>query len=292
MRATVRNTGTAAAAATAVDVSLGGTVAGSAPVGALAAGASATVAVDVGKRPMGTYSVSAVVDPTDTIAEQDNSNNSRTAATKLVVGQSPGPDLEVARHHLQPVEPRRGRRRHLHRLRAQPRYRRRERPTVTRLLVEGTTLNGTTGAVPAGGTVTVPISGSWTASSGGANLTATADATGVVAETDENNNVFSRAIVVGRGAAVPYTEYEAEEGTYKGTLLESDQERTFGHTNFATESSGRESVRLNTTGQYVEITSTVPRTRSSSATPSPTPRAAAVRRPPSACTPTAPSPGS
>ncbi|MFD4898165.1 CARDB domain-containing protein [Streptomyces sp. NPDC058411] len=258
VRATVRNTGTAAAAATVVEVSLEGTVAGSAPVSGLAAGASATVAVDVGKRPMGTYSVSAVVDPTDTIAEQDNSNNSRTAATKLVVGRSPGPDLEVLGITSSPSNPAVGAAVtftvsvHNRGTTAV------SSPTVTRLLVEGTTLNGTTGAVPAGGTVTVPISGSWTARSGGANLTATADATGVVAETDENNNVFSRALVVGRGAAVPYTEYEAEQGTYKGTLLKSDKERTFGHTNFATESSGRESVRLNNTGEYVEITSTVP----------------------------------
>ncbi|BCB86193.1 hypothetical protein Psuf_035060 [Phytohabitans suffuscus] len=36
----------------------------------------------------------------------------------------------------------------------------------------------------------------------------------------------------------------------------ADPLRTFGHTNFATESSGRQSVRLNSTGQYVEFTST------------------------------------
>ncbi|MFF4248735.1 CARDB domain-containing protein [Streptomyces sp. NPDC001822] len=258
VNATVRNTGTSAAAATAVDVSLEGVVAGSAAVGALAAGASATVPVAVGKRPMGSYSVSAVVDPSDTIAEQDNSNNSRTASSKLVVGQSPGPDLEVLGITSNPSNPAVGaavtftvsvHNRGTTAVSAS---------TVTRLLVESTTLNGTTGAVPAGGTVTVPVSGSWTAKSGGANLTATADATGVVAETNENNNVFSRAIVVGRGAAVPYTEYEAEQGTYQGTLLTSDRERTFGHTNFATESSGRQSVRLNSTGQYVEVTSTVP----------------------------------
>ncbi|WP_428957765.1 glycosyl hydrolase family 28-related protein [Streptomyces sp. cg35] len=57
---------------------------------------------------------------------------------------------------------------------------------------------------------------------------------------------------------MPYAEYEAEDGTYDGTLLESDAERTFGHTNFATESSGRKSVRLNSTGQYVEFTSKSP----------------------------------
>ncbi|MFD7715682.1 CARDB domain-containing protein [Streptomyces sp. NPDC059814] len=256
--ATVRNVGTAPAAATTVDVSLEGVVAGSAPVSGLAAGASATVQVDVGKRPMGTYSVSAVIDPTDTVIEQDNSNNSRTASSKLVVAQSPGPDLEVLGITSSPANPAVGSAVsftvsvHNRGTTAV------STPTVTRLAVESTTLNGTTGAIPAGGTVSVPISGSWTAKSGGANLTATADATDVVAETNENNNVFSRAIVVGRGAAVPYTEYEAEKGDYQGTLLTSDKKRTFGHTNFATESSGRQSVRLNSTGEYVEITSTVP----------------------------------
>ncbi|WNI26842.1 glycosyl hydrolase family 28-related protein [Streptomyces sp. ITFR-16] len=63
------------------------------------------------------------------------------------------------------------------------------------------------------------------------------------------------AAAADRGAATPYTEYEAEDGTYDGTLLETDATRTFGHTNFATESSGRKSVRLDTTGQYVEFTS-------------------------------------
>ncbi|MEV6312073.1 CARDB domain-containing protein [Streptomyces sp. NPDC051840] len=258
VNATVRNAGTSASAATAVEVSLEGAVAGSASVGALAAGASATVAVAVGKRPQGSYGVSAVVDPTDTVVEQDNSNNSRTTASKLVVAQSPGPDLQVLGISSSPANPAVGaavtfsvsvHNRGTTAVTAS---------SVTRLQVENTTLNGTTGAVPAGGTVTVPIAGSWTAKSGGANLTATADATGTVAETNENNNVYSRAIVVGRGAAVPYTEYEAEQGTYRGTLLKSDKERTFGHTNFATESSGRESVRLNATGEYVEITSTVP----------------------------------
>ncbi|MDI3421628.1 glycosyl hydrolase family 28-related protein [Streptomyces luteolus] len=58
-----------------------------------------------------------------------------------------------------------------------------------------------------------------------------------------------------RGANVPYVEYEAEDGSYEGTLLEAEPDRPFGHTNFGTESSGRKSVRLNSTGQYVEFTS-------------------------------------
>ncbi|MDT0418249.1 CARDB domain-containing protein [Streptomyces sp. DSM 41982] len=258
VRTTVRNAGTAASPATTVDVSLDGTVAGSAPVGALAAGASQTVSVDVGKRPQGSYTVSAVVDPKDTVVEQDNSNNSRSGASKLVVSQSPGPDLQVTGIATNPDSPAAGanvsftvavKNRGTSAVAA---------GTVTRLTAGTTTLNGTTPAVPAGETVQVAISGTWKATDGGATLTATADATNTVTETDENNNTFARSIVVGRGAAVPYTEYEAEDGKYTGTLLTADAKRTFGHTNFATESSGRKSVRLNSTGQYVEFTSTTP----------------------------------
>ncbi|MFI5983629.1 CARDB domain-containing protein [Streptomyces sp. NPDC051555] len=253
---TVRNAGTLAAAATTVNVGVEGAVAGSAPVGALAAGASMTVPVAVGKRPVGSYGVSAVVDPAGTVPEQDESNNSRTAVTKLVVGQAPGPDLEVLSITTNPANPAVGapvsftvavRNRGTTGVAA---------GTVTRLVAGTTTLNGATPAIAAGGTASVAITGTWTAVGGGATLTATADATGTVAETDETNNAFARAVVVGRGAALPYTEYEAEAGSYTGALLQADAERTFGHTNFATESSGRESVRLTATGQYVQFTST------------------------------------
>ncbi|KOG34877.1 MULTISPECIES: CARDB domain-containing protein [Streptomyces] len=258
VNATVRNSGSAPAAATSVNVSVEGAVAGSAPVASLPAGASTTVAVAVGRRPMGAYTVSAVVDPTDTVAEQDNGNNSRTAATKLTVTQSPGPDLKVTGISANPSAPAVGaavsftvavQNRGTATVPA---------GTITRLSAGTTTLQGTTPAIAPGDSATVAVTGTWTATSGGVTLTATADATGTVAETDENNNVFSRSLVVGRGAAVPYTEYEAEDARYQGTLLTADQKRTFGHTNFATESSGRRSVRLTTTGQFVEFTSTNP----------------------------------
>ncbi|MFJ7631529.1 CARDB domain-containing protein [Streptomyces sp. NPDC097595] len=258
VKATVRNAGTAASPATTVAVSLDGTVAGTAAVGALAAGASATVTVDTGKHPQGSYAVSAAVDPNNTVVEQDDSNNSRAGATPLVVAQSPGPDLQVTGIATNPESPASGasvsftvtvKNRGTSAVAA---------GTVTRLTAGTTTLNGTTPAVAAGASVQVPISGTWTATNGGATLSASADATNTVAETDENNNTFARSIVVGRGAAVPYTEYEAENGTYTGKLLTSDAKRTFGHTNFATESSGRKSVRLDNTGEYVEFTSTNP----------------------------------
>ncbi|MFC9290199.1 CARDB domain-containing protein [Streptomyces sp. NPDC057052] len=258
VRATVRNAGTARSAATTVEASVEGAVAGSGTVPALDPGASATVGIATGARPAGSYAVSAVVDPRGTVAELDDTNNSRAASNRLVVDRSPGPDLEVRSLTTSPAAPAVGVpvsftvAVHNRGTTAAP------AGSVTRVQAGSTTLNGTTGQVAAGATVDVRISGTWTAAAGGVTLTATADATGVVTETDENNNVLAKPLVVGRGAAVPYTEYEAEDGRYSGTLLTADAKRTFGHTNFATESSGRRSVRLDSTGQYVEFSSTHP----------------------------------
>ncbi len=253
---TVRNAGTARSAATTTEVSVEGAVAGTAAVPALDPGQSAQVAVATGTHPAGSYSVSAVVDPRGTVPEPDDTNNSRTAANKLVVDRAPGPDLEVTSVTTDPADPAVG---------AQVSFTvavhnrgtsAAAAGSVTRLQAGPTTLNGTTGQIAAGATVDVPVAGTWTATSGGVTLTATADATNVVTETNENNNMLAKSLVVGRGAAVPYTEYEAEDGRTNGTLVTADAERTFGHTNFGSESSGRTSVRLNSTGQYVEFTST------------------------------------
>ena len=252
-----RTSGSAAAAATTVNFSLGGAVVGSATSSALAAGASTTVSVNAGTRPMGSYTVAAVVDPTNTIIEQNNGNNSFTAPSPTGGGPGARPGPAGPRHHLQPAEPGGRRGGHVHRGGEQPRH---HRPPASprspgwRWAAPRST--PTRASIAAGATVNVAISGTWTATSGGATITATADATNVVAETNETNNSLSQSIVVGRGAAVPYVSYEAEAGTYQGTLLTADPLRTFGHTNFATESSGRQSVRLNSPGQFVEFTST------------------------------------
>ncbi|OLF08605.1 CARDB domain-containing protein [Actinophytocola xanthii] len=255
LSATVRNTGSAPSAATTVAFTLGGGVVGSAPVGALAAGASATVSLEAGTRPAGSYPLSATVDPTDAVVEQDNANNTHTAPEPLVVAPAPGPDLLVTAVTASPPTPAVGERVSFT-VAVHNRGTSTAGATVTRLSVGGTTLDTDTPAVAAGATTSVAVRGTWTATTGGASITATADATGAVAETNEGNNAFSRTIVVGRGAALPYVEYEAESGQYQGTLLEADPLRPFGHTNFASESSGRRSVRLTGTGQYVEFTST------------------------------------
>ncbi|MFF8675248.1 CARDB domain-containing protein [Streptomyces sp. NPDC015242] len=258
VHATVRNAGTARSAATTVEASLEGTVAGSGNVPALDPGASTTVAVAAGTRPAGDYSVSAAVDPRGTVAELDDSNNSHTAATRLVVTRAPGPDLEVRGITTNPAHPAAGSSVSFSVAVHNRGTTAAAAGSVTRLQADSTTLDGTTPQVAAGATVNVPIDGTWRATSGGVTLAATTDATGVVDETNENNNVLTRSLVVGRGAAVPYTELEAEDGRYQGTLLTADAKRTFGHTNFATESSGRESVRLDAPGEFVEVTSTAP----------------------------------
>jgi alpha-1,3-glucanase-like protein/F5/8 type C domain-containing protein/CARDB protein len=255
LRTTVQNVGPVAAGATTVNFNLGGSVAGSAPVSALNAGASTTVSLDVGTRPMGSYSVSSVVDPTNAVIEQNNDNNTFTAPSPMVVAQAPGPDLQVLGISSSPTNPAVGAPVTFSVAVNNRGTTASGATTVTRVTVGSTTLNTNTPSVAAGTTTTVAITGSWTATSGGATITATADATNVVTETNEANNSLSQSIVVGRGAAVPYVEYEAEAAAFQGTLLEADPLRTFSHTNFASESSGRKSVRLNNTGQFVEFTS-------------------------------------
>ncbi|MBB2947789.1 hypothetical protein FB565_007560 [Actinoplanes lutulentus] len=255
LSAVVRNSGTAASAATKLDFRLGGTVAGTADVPALAAGAAATVTASAGTKAQGSYTVSAVVDPANTVAETNNDNNTFTASSQLVVSQAPGPDLQVTAISNTPANPAAGAAVSFT-VAVTNRGTSAAGASTTRLVVGSTTLTGATPAIAAGATTTVTIGGTWTATSGGATATATADSAGTVAETNENNNVLTKSIVVGRGAAVPYTSYEAEAARYQGTLVQTDQLRTFGHTNFGTESSGRQSVRLNSTGQFVEFTST------------------------------------
>ncbi|GLX96458.1 discoidin domain-containing protein [Herbidospora sp. NBRC 101105] len=254
---TVRNNGTSASPADSVNVTVGGSLVGTVSIPALAAGAQATFTQNVGARPQGTYAVAATVDADGTVFEQNEANNTFTAPTQLTVAQAPGPDLQVTGVTSNPANPAVGQAVSFT-VSVNNRGIDPAGASTTRVTVGSTTLNGSTGTIAAGATATVSISGTWTATSGGATITATADATGAVTETNESNNTFTQAIVVGRGAAVPYTEYEAEAAQHNGTVLTADALRTFGHTNFASESSGRSSVRLNSTGQYVEFTSTVP----------------------------------
>lgn len=80
LSATVRNSGPAPAAGTAVSFRLGGTKVGTAQVPALAAGATATVTAEIGPRDADTYPLGAVVDEANTVVEQNDTNNSFTGS--------------------------------------------------------------------------------------------------------------------------------------------------------------------------------------------------------------------
>ncbi len=252
LNATVQNIGTAASPASTVDFTFGGSPAGSANVGALAAGASTTVSLNIGNKAMGSYSVSGTVDPANTIIEQNNANNSFTSPSSVTVVQAPGPDLQIVGVAMNPSSPAAGasvsfnvsvNNRGTTGVAA---------GTTTRVLIGSTTLNNTNSpAIAAGATVNVTV-GNWTAVNGSTPLTATADATNIIAETIENNNSLSQPMAVGRGAIMPYTKIEAESGgvATNGTRLAPN----FRLSDFAGEASGRSAVLLDATGEYVEFT--------------------------------------
>jgi hypothetical protein len=108
----------------------------------------------------------------------------------------------------------------------------------------GTSLPGSAG----GGGPTTGAAGSAGPTTGAAG---TAPDAGAARDADPIYEV-APPIPAGRGATVPWLEYEAESATTNGVAVGPD--RTFG--TIASESSGRRAVRLEATGQFVELTST------------------------------------
>ncbi|GAA2852694.1 discoidin domain-containing protein [Streptosporangium fragile] len=260
LTATVKNIGTVGSGATNVAFYLGDTPAGTAPVGALAPGASATVTADAGRRDAGTYPLSAKVDEAGTVIEQNEANNAHTHPSPLVVKPVDSSDLVASSVGWTPGNPAAGN-------------------TVTFSVAvknQGTvasasgahgitltvaddkgtvvrTLTGShTGAIAAGAT-TGPISlGTWTAANGRYTVK-------VVLADDANelpikraNNTSTHPLFVGRGANMPYDHYEAEDAVIGGGAAVVGPNRTVGDP--AGEASGRRAVTLNTTGSYVEFT--------------------------------------
>ncbi|MFF9915186.1 discoidin domain-containing protein [Streptomyces sp. NPDC013457] len=257
--ATVRNTGPAAAPASAVALRLGGTKVATAQVGALAAGAQTTVSASIGARDAGSYQLSAVADEANAVVEQNESDNTFTSATALVVRPVSSSDLVAASVTTSPSSPAAG-----------------DAVTfkvavknqgtvasasgshgVTLTLVDSRgvtvrTLTGAhSGAVAAGGTAEVSL-GPWTAANGSYTVR-------VVLADDANelpvkraNNTSTQPLFVGRGANMPYDMYEAEDGTAGGGAQVVGPNRTVG--DIAGEASGRKAVNLDATGEYVEFT--------------------------------------
>ncbi|MFE3140108.1 discoidin domain-containing protein [Streptomyces scopuliridis] len=260
LSATVRNSGAVAAPASTVEFQLGGSKAATASVGALAAGASATVTADIGPRDAGSYQLGAVADPADLIIEQNETNNSYTSPTALVVKPVSSSDLVAATVSTSPSSPSAG-------------------DTVTFSVAvknQGTvasaagahgitlslldskgatvkTLTGAYNGTIAAGATTPPVGlGTWAAANGSYTVK-------VVLADDTNelpvkraNNTSTQPLFVGRGANMPYDMYEAEDGTTGGGAQVVGPNRTVG--DVAGEASGRKAVTLNNTGNYVEFT--------------------------------------
>ncbi|MEN3308246.1 MAG: hypothetical protein V7603_4448, partial [Micromonosporaceae bacterium] len=262
--ATVRNAGTAAAAATNVNFYLGTTKVGTAAVGALAAGAQSTVSAAIGTQNAGSYQLTAKVDEANTVIELSDANNSYTNPTALVVSPVQSSDLVASPVGWTPGNPSAG-------------------TTVTFSVAirnqgtvasaggsHGVTLtlrdaNGATvttlsgaysGAINAGVTTGPVTLGTWTAVNGKftAHVVIAVDANELSVK--QANNTSDTPLFVGQGANMPYDMYEAEDGAVGGGATVVGPNRTIG--DVAGEASGRRAVTLNSNGAYVQWTSRVP----------------------------------
>ncbi|MFI1978268.1 discoidin domain-containing protein [Streptomyces wedmorensis] len=257
--ATVRNSGPAAAPASTVALRLGGTKVATAQVGALAAGAQTTVSASIGAREAGTYQLSAVADEANAVIEQNESNNTHTSPTALVVKPVGGSDLVTASVTTTPSSPAAG---DTVTFKATVRNQGTEASAsgghgVTLSLLDsrgGTvkTLAGThSGALAPGATAEVTL-GPWTAANGSYTVRTVLADDANEPPVKRTNNTSTQPLFVGRGAHMPYDMYEAEDGTAGGGATVVGPNRTVG--DIAGEASGRKAVNLDATGEYVEFT--------------------------------------
>ncbi|MEW1902667.1 discoidin domain-containing protein [Streptomyces sp. NPDC086147] len=257
--ATVRNSGPAAAPASAVALRLGGTKVATTQVGALAAGAQTTVSASIGAREAGSYELSAVADEANAVIEQNESNNTLTSPAPLVVKPVTSPDVVTASVTTTPSSPSAG---DTVSFRATVRNQGNQATsagghgvTLNLLDKQGATVKTLTGSYSgslAAGASTVVTLGPWTAVNGSYTVrTVLADDAGEL-PVKRANNTASQPLFVGRGANMPYTTYEAEDGTVGGGATVVGPNRTVG--DLAGEASGRKAVNLDATGEYVEFT--------------------------------------
>nr|WP_164472870.1 discoidin domain-containing protein [Cohnella candidum] len=225
LTSTVKNNGTAASGATTVNFYLGTTKVGSASVAALAAGASANVSANIGAQTAGTYSVISKVDETNAVIESNEANNSFTNPTSLTVNQVASADL-VGTTTWSPATPIAGNAVSFTvNLKNQGNIASTSGShgiTVVLKNSAGTTVqtfNGSyTGTLTAGASVNVAMPGTWTAANGTYTVTTTVAADANEVATKQGNNTSNASLVVysARGASMPYSRYDTEDGTLGG----------------------------------------------------------------------------
>ncbi|MFF5294234.1 discoidin domain-containing protein [Paractinoplanes globisporus] len=259
LSATVRNGGTAASPASNVNFYLGTTKVGTAAVGAIAAGTSATVSANIGARDAGTYALSSKVDEANTVVELNEANNSYTSPSNLIVTPVSSSDLVASVVSWSPGNPAAGN-------------------TVTFSVtiknqgsaasasgahgVTLTVLNGSTvvrtltgsytGTLAAGASSPALNLGTWTAVNGKYTVRTVIAVDANELSVKQANNTADKPFFVGRGANMPYDMYEAEDGVLGGGAAVVGPNRTIG--DLAGEASGRKAVTLNQTGASVQWT--------------------------------------
>lgn len=262
LSATVKNAGTVASPATNVNFYLGTTLAGTASVGALAAGGQTTVSANIGAKDAGSYSVTAKVDENNAVIETDNGNNSFAAPSPLVVGQVQSSDL-IGTASWTPSNPSAGNTVTFSvNLKNQGNIASASGAhaiTLTLKNAAGATVQTFTGsysgALAAGASANVTM-GTWTAVNGSYTVTTTVAADANEVSTKQANNASTSSLYSGRGANMPFTILEAESSanSTNGTKLAPN----FTPGDFAGEASGRSAVYLDANGEYVEFTLTAP----------------------------------
>ncbi|MDX3356546.1 discoidin domain-containing protein [Streptomyces sp. ME01-24h] len=261
LSATVRNLGELASGATNVTFYLGTTKVGTAAVGALAAGASTTVTADIGGRNAGSYPLSAKVDESGDVIEQNDTNNAYDSPTPLVVKPVDSSDLIASPTGWSPGNPAKG-------STVAFSVAIRNQGTVASaagshgitVTVTDTasgsvvrTLTGSySGAIGAGSTTAPVALGTWTATDGKYTVRTVIAPDANELAVKRQNNTSTQSLFVGRGADMPYDMYEAEDGVLGGGAAVVGPNRTVG--DLAGEASGRKAVTLNGTGSSVEFT--------------------------------------
>jgi hypothetical protein len=260
LSATITNVGELGSAATSVGFYLGTTLKGTASVGALAAGGSTTVNLNVGSLTADTYAVSAKVDEGQLVIEKNEGNNTGNATSNMVVAPVQSSDI-VPLLAYSPSNPAAGNTVNFTvAIRNQGNVAAASGGhgiTLTVLNDTGGTVvtrTGTfTGVINAGAT-TSPVSlGTWTAANGRYTVRVVLANDGNELPVKQANNTSNTSLFVGRGANMPYDMYEAEDGSVGGGAQVLAPNRTIG--DLAGEASGRRAVTLPGVDSYVQWTS-------------------------------------
>ncbi|SET27882.1 discoidin domain-containing protein [Paenibacillus sp. NFR01] len=260
LNATVTNSGNASAAATTVNFYLNNELAGSAAVGTLAAGASTTVSYNVGAKTAGTYTAAAKVDESNAVIEQNDGNNSFTSSASLAVTPVSSSDL-VAATTWSPSTPVAGNAvAFTVNLSNQGTIASASGAHAITLVLKnasGTTLQtfsgSYNGALAAGASVSLPITGTWSAVNGTYTVTTTvaADGNEVAAKQTNNTSTANLVVYAQRGASVPYSRYDTQDATIGGgAALKSAP--TFDQDQIASEASGQSYIALPSNGSFLQ----------------------------------------